>query len=451
MSDLKVSISGVRGIWGESLTHEVLFKYLNAFANFLLKRRAKKILIGRDGRITGGLILNLANYIFNSYGIDVYDCGISPTPTVLFSVKKIGFDGGLIITASHNPEEWNALKFVSNKGIFLTESELKELSSYLDNEFKPSNYKEVGKYILSKDISLKHISSILRHIDFESIRQRKFKVVLDPVNSAGSFITPRLLEDFGCKVITVNEEVTGFFNRKPEPTPENLKHLKNIVLNKKADIGFAQDPDADRLVVIDEKGNVLNEEFTLALCVKHLLSKNPGNVVINLSTSMMSEVIASQYNCKCYRTKVGEANVVEGIIKYKAVIGGEGNGGVIYPLINLARDSLVGISIILEMLAINNTTISYEAFRLPHFIMKKDKLSLSKNWKEIKELVYNYLSKNFININEEDGLRAELKDNNKGWIHIRPSNTEPILRIIGESDNEDLLEKIFCEIKALCI
>ncbi|MGC8764499.1 MAG: phosphoglucosamine mutase [Brevinematia bacterium] len=450
MSELKISISGVRGIWNESLTFEVLFKYLNAFANFLLKRKAKKILVGRDGRITGGLILNLTNYVITSYGIDVYDGGIIPTPTVLFEVRRGRFDGGLIITASHNPEEWNALKFVSGKGYFFSESELNELLSYIDLKFEPVQYKKVGKQFNYGDICKFHIDSILKHIDSDVIRAKSFKVVLDPVNSAGGEITFELLNKLGCNVVMVNGEVNGFFGRKPEPTPENLTHLKKIVLKNRATIGFAQDPDADRLVIVDENGNVLSEEFTLALCVKHILSMQKGDVVINLSTSMMSEEIAKSYGCKCYRTKVGEANVVEGIVRYKAIIGGEGNGGVIYPQINLARDSLTGIAIILEMLALNGKKISEEVSSLPKFFMKKDKISVSKNWKEISERVYNYLCKDFSDISVIDGLWANFKGNKKGWIHIRPSNTEPVIRIIGESEDEALLESVFLKIRELC-
>ncbi|MGC8771304.1 MAG: phosphoglucosamine mutase [Brevinematia bacterium] len=446
MEELKVSVSGVRGIWGKSLTFDVLLNYIKAFAIYLKKRDAKKILVARDGRITGDIIVNLTTAVINSYGIDVHYGGILPTPTLLLGVRE-SFDGGIIITASHNPEEWNALKFVKKDGTFTLQEDIDQIISYLNFPFEQISYNKVGKFYLTDEVFNLHINKILNNIDVESIRKKGFKVVIDPVNSAGGKITTRLLERLNCDVKIINGEINGFFGRKPEPKPENLKETGEKVKFYNADIGFAQDPDADRLVIIDENGNVLSEELTLALAVKHILSRKKGNVVVNLSTSMMCDVIASNCGCKCYRTKVGEANVVEGIKKYNAVIGGEGNGGVIYPEINIARDSLTGIALILEMLALSNRKISEISMEVPVFVMKKE--TLSKNWELLYNKLDNFFTTNFIDINRDDGLWGRFEDAN-GWIHLRPSNTEPIIRIIGEAENEKILTDYFNRIKEIC-
>ncbi|MCX7820627.1 MAG: phosphoglucosamine mutase [Brevinematales bacterium] len=446
MSELKVSVSGVRGIWGSSLKFDTLLNYIKSFAIYLKKRDSKKILVARDGRITGDIIVNLITAIFNSYGIDVYYGGILPTPTLLLGVRELGFDGGIIVTASHNPEEWNALKFVKNDGTFTLQSDIDEIISYLDLPLEQVQYNKVGKFVITDKVLDLHLDKIIKNIDLESIRKRNFKVILDPVNSAGCKITTKLLELLNCDVKIINGEVNGFFSRKPEPKPENLKSTGEQVKFYKADIGFAQDPDADRLVIIDENGEVLSEELTLAFAVKHILSKKRGNVVVNLSTSMMCDEIASEFGCLCYRTKVGEANVVEGIKKYNALIGGEGNGGVIYPEINMARDSLTGIALILEMLANTSKKISEITKEMPYFIMKKE--TLSKNWGLLYNKYEDFFDKNFIYLNKEDGLWGRLK-NCKGWIHLRPSNTEPIIRVIGEADNYEILSSYFEEIKKI--
>ncbi len=446
MDELKVSISGIRGIWGKSLTIKVLTEYLNAFGIYLKKRNAKKILIVRDGRNTGDIIVNLSVAIMNALGIDVYYGGISPTPTLLLGVRELGFDGGIIITASHNPEEWNALKFVKSDGTFTLQSDIDEINSYLSCSFDVVDYKNVGKFYNTDSVNELHINKIIKNIDVDRVKKRRFRIVLDPVNSAGSIITRRLLELLNCEVDVINGEVNGFFSRKPEPKPENLKYIASRVKSIKADVGFAQDPDADRLVVVDERGEVLSEELTLAMVVKHILSKNKGNVVVNLSTSMMCDIIAESYGCKCYRTKVGEANVVDGILRYNAIIGGEGNGGVIYPTINLARDSLTGIALILEMLAVNDKKVSEIKRQIPELIIKKE--TLSKNWKIVYNKLEKYFKENFVEINTEDGLWGKFKDK-KGWIHLRPSNTEPIIRIIGESEDENILEVSFSSIRKI--
>lgn len=438
--ELKVSISGIRGVWGRSLLPEVIFNYVKAYLIFLKKRNSKRVLIGRDGRITGKAISFLCSSLGISAGFDVCDCGIIPTPSLLLGVRVKKFDGGIIITASHNPEEWNALKFVKKGGFFLNNEEMEELKGYLNYPFPECDYKEVGSYDFTSEIEDLHIEAILKKVDVELIRSKKFKVVVDPVNSAGAEITKRLLEALGCDVTIINGEITGLFGRVAEPNPESLTELGRIVRERNADVGFAQDPDADRLVVVDENGNILSEEFTLPLCVNYILSEKKGDVVINLSTSMKSELIAKRYGVKCHRTAVGEANVVAGILSTKAVIGGEGNGGVIYPEMNLCRDSLSGIAIILESMAKSGRSVSSLSKELPETYMEKRKINTSA-WEEFRKRGIEYFNINKFNITEVDGIRGEYETGEiKCWLHIRPSNTEPVIRIIGESTEKEFLK-----------
>jgi len=447
MSELKVSISGIRGIWADSLNLQNILNYTKAFAGYIAKIGGKRVLLGRDARPTGHLIANYVASILNAYGIDVIDADIIPTPTVLLGVRKLNFDGGIIITASHNPVEWNALKFVKKGGIFFGEKELKSILSFVQKNIKEKPYSKVGSYLKDNSIEELHIKTILENIPFKTIQKKRFKVILDPINSAGSKITEKLLKKLGCSVFMVNGEMNGRFKRGAEPTPANLKHLPSLIKKLKADVAFAQDPDADRLVIADEKGNVLSEELTLALAIDYVLSKKNGNVVINLSTSSLCEWIANRYNSKCIRTKVGEANVVEGIIRHRATIGGEGNGGVIYPGINCARDSLAGIALILSLLAERNKTVSEIVKDYPVFTIRKEKMEFKGDLStKLKEIEKCFPAK----IDERDGLRLEWEEKGKKiWLHIRTSNTEPVIRIIGESEDEKILKNSIEEIKKI--
>lgn len=448
MAGLKVSVSGIRGIWGDGLDIETLSGFLKAFVIFLKSRNCGRILIGRDARPTGQMISNLAAGILNAYGIDVADCGIVPTPTILFGVRKLSLGGGIIISASHNPIEWNALKFVIKDGVFPGEDDVKLINSFIGSPIHENPYNSIGTYEFNSEVEEMHISEILNKVSAETIRNKKFRVVLDPVNSAGGRIGKNLLERLGCEVLLVNGEINGTFGRGPEPTPSNLSHLTLAVREFRADAGFAQDPDADRLVCIDESGRVLNEEMTFALCADHVLSGRKGDIVINLSTSMVNEWIAEKHGVKCYRTKVGEANVTAGILSHKALIGGEGNGGVIYPEINCARDSLAGMALILEMMALENRPLSEAADSLPHYFMSKEKVETSLS----PEIIFGRIKKEFhrAGIDETDGLRLEWNDKGgKIWLHIRASNTEPVFRIIGESGGEGPLKESLERIRGL--
>lgn len=444
MSELKVSVSGIRGIWGESLSLETAVDFAQAFAGYIGEQGGKRVLMGRDGRPTGDALARLVAGVLNSCGIDVVDAGLVPTPTVLFGVRHLNLDGGIIITASHNPIEWNALKFVKKGGIFTGEKDLASILSYLGKPGKLAHFARTGSYEKTNSVTDAHIEAVLQSVDLEAIQNADFRVILDPVNSAGCEITPRLLKALGATINVVNGEVDGTFHRGTEPTPANLTHLKEEVLSFQADAAFAQDPDADRLVLVDETGSVLSEEVTFAIAVMNLLTKDKGDIVANLSTSRMCDDLAGDAGVKCFRTKVGEANVVEGIIEHGALLGGEGNGGVIYPAVNTARDSLVGIALTLELMAKSGETLSQLRDRLPFYTMKKEKFEFSGDLAALYEKIRGAFPD--ASANDLDGLRMDFSG---GWIHVRPSNTEPVVRVIGEAESETLLDAAIEKVKSL--
>lgn len=437
----KLTVSGYRGIWGESLNNQIITNYTEAFIKFVVENIKENpvILIGRDGRETGPEIKKIIINCLKNLNISFVDGDILPTPTVLFSVRKFKYDAAIIITASHNPREYNGLKFVTNKGLFTNEKEVE----IIKNNYKDItiNYKEIditsannGEKIIEE-----YINQIISNINVEKIKEKKFKIAVDMINASASVIDPLLLKKLGVEYIPINDIPNGIFAHKPEPLKENLTELGEIVKNNNCDIGFAHDPDADRLVIVNSNGEVISEEYTVSLGVLAVLSKNKGDIVINMSTSQMNRDIAQKYNSKCIRTKVGEANVVAGIIENNAVIGGEGGGGVIYPKINLARDSFVSMTLILEYLAENNLTLSECLGSIPKYYIRKDKLNLKGDLNDI----YAKVKENFLNAeyNELDGLRLDFK--NGSWIHLRPSNTEPIVRLIGESREKEEIDELF--------
>jgi phosphomannomutase len=449
--NLKISISGVRGIVGDTLTPQIIVRFAQAFGTFI---KSGKVVIGRDTRPSGEMLKYAVISGLLSTGCEIIDLGIVPVPTLQLMVRKLNADGGIMITASHNPIEWNALKFVNSLGTFLTQPQIEYLINiYHHSSFslKPSTeYKDI---IEDNSAYEAHISDILSSVDTKKIRQKKFKVVLDSCNGAGSIITVKLLKELGCEVIPINTDITKIFPRNPEPIPENLVQLCEVVKKEHAVVGFAQDADADRLAIASDKGEAIGEEYTLAFAVKNILSKTNdltnSSVVINLSTSKMVEDICNEHNIKCYRTKVGEINVVEKIVKMNAIIGGEGNGGVIYPKVNLCRDSLCGIALVLELMANTNLSISELTEKIPKYYMTKTKISLPSD--KIM-LVLNHFRKKFSGqeCNFEDGLRIVFPE---GWIHLRPSNTEPIIRIVVETvsnqQTNQLITQIFNEIKTI--
>jgi len=436
MPTLMVSISGIRGIVGDGLDPQTIVKYASAYADFCGKG---KIILGSDGRITGEMVRNIVIGTLLAKGNDVIDIGICPTPTVLFNVKSQKAVGGIQISASHNPNEWNALKLLNRRGEFMSPEENKKMLNALDKwdkNFVPWN--KLGKLKLYEKGLDDHIEAVLKleHINVSKIRRRKFKVLLDCVNGAGAYSMPKLLAKLGCEVIEMNCEKTGVFPRLPEPIPENLTATMRAVKKHKADIGIVVDPDVDRLVLITNDGKPFSEENTITQAVKFYLSKKKGNVVVNLSTTRAVDDVANAYGCKVFRSPVGEANVVEKMKAVKAVIGGEGSGGVILPKAVFGRDALTGTVIILQHLLEFGGTMAELKKSLPQYFIAKKKISLKGINPDtvLKKLTVMFKNEKF---NSEDGLRIDFADH---WVHFRKSNTEPIIRIITEADTKEKAE-----------
>ena len=447
----KLTVSGYRGIWGTSLTPAIAHNFANAFAQFILKRGGTTILIGRDARVSGGAIMDVVSETLTKHGLNVIMGGLLPTPTVLFLVREMHYDGAIIITASHNPPEYNGLKFVTSKAMFTNETEVQELQEYLDAQKTTidSEHEEKSspEHSTTADSSLgqKHVAHILQKVDVALIASKHFKVVLDPINSAGAILGPQLLRELGCDVTVINGEPDGQFAHMPEPLPQNLTQLGAKVTEVGAAIGFAQDPDADRLVVCDETGTVVFEEYTLSLAIQSVLARTPGDIVINLSTSRTNEALAARVGKQTFRTKVGEANVVNGIVEHNAIIGGEGGGGVIYPAINACRDSLTGMALILELLAREEKPLSEIVRALPHFEMRKSKYPFTGELAPLYEKMKHTFPE--ATVNTVDGLRLDFSDG--AWIGLRASNTEPIVRLIGEATTAERIDGLMQNIESL--
>lgn len=447
MGTLMSSISGIRGIVGDGLEPEVIIKHTNAYADFV---GSGKVVIGRDARITGEMVNQITTGTLLAKGIDVIDIGICPTPTVQFNVKKLNANGGIAISASHNPNEWNALKLLNKTGQFLSPEEFKIMQGHLDKD--RADYKSwdrIGNRTEYKQGIQNHIDAVLDLgiIYLDEIRERRFKVVLDCVNGAGAFVLPDFLKEFGCEVIEMNCDKTGIFPRLPEPLPENLTETMKKVKDAKADLGIVVDPDVDRLVLITDKGEPFIEENTITQIIQFVLSRKKGNVVVNLSTTRAVDDVAEKFGCSVFRSPVGEANVVKKMKEVDAVIGGEGSGGVIFPELHYGRDALVGIALTLQHLADYGKSLSEMKSELPQYFIVKKKIEVTKNPDEI----INKLTHHFSNqkINNEDGLRVDFDDH---WVHFRKSNTEPIIRIIveakAEAEAKDLSEKYLQLIKS---
>jgi phosphomannomutase len=431
MGTLMSSISGIRGIIGNGLGPETIVKYTNAYADFI---GSGKVVIGRDSRITGEMVNQITTGTLLAKGIDVVDIGICPTPTVQYNVKKLNANGGIAISASHNPNQWNALKLLNGTGQFLSPDEYMRMQKYLNStESKYQTWDKIGKWTeYSKGIQ-NHIDAIfdLGIIYVDEIRKRRFKVLLDCVNGAGAYLLSEFLKDFGCEVIEMNCEKTGIFPRLPEPLPENLTETMKRVKESKADIGIVVDPDVDRLVLITDKGEPFIEENTITQIVQFVLSRKKGNVVVNLSTTRAVEDVAKKFGCSVFRSPVGEANVVKKMKEVDAVIGGEGSGGVIFPELHYGRDALVGIALTLQHLSDYGKSLSSLKNDLPQYYIIKKKIEVTKNPDELIQKLTDHFSNQ--KINTEDGLRVDFDDH---WVHFRKSNTEPIIRIIVEAKTE---------------
>lgn len=447
-----ISFSGIRGIFGESLTPENIITYSGAFAKYINQGR---IVIGRDGRFGGDVIERLVESVLLMSGCEIINLGMVPTPTIALAVDKLKADGGISITASHNPQEWNGMKFINSKGIFLNSDENGELLKL--TEINNRNYvgwdkiRQVEYYPEFIDFHINKVLNI-KSICVNKIKRRKFKVVVDCVNASGSYIIPKLLAKLGCKVIKIDCDGSGIFNRKPEPVPENLKCTFRAVKKNKADLGIVVDPDADRLVLITEEGKPFGEEYTIVTAVNHVFNNLPLNkriAVVNLSTTRAVDEVVNKYHGKLYRSPVGEVNVINKVAECKAVIGGEGSGGVILPEVHNGRDSLVGIALVLSELAEFGGKVSKYKEQLPEYHILKTKFDLN----ELNpDGILNHFREKYKDFskNEEDGLRIDLEDS---WMNFRKSNTEPIIRIITEAktkkQTKELQAKVLKEMESL--
>jgi phosphomannomutase len=441
--ELIITVSGLRGIVGENLTPEIAATYGRAFGEFLHNRlsesgRPKSVCLGRDSRPSGQSLAAAVASSLTSAGINTIDLGIVTTPTVGIMVKHLGCAGGVIITASHNPGEYNGVKLLLDNGMAPSPEVAEQIKICFDiRDFFSSDSLKQGSITTNDGADAVHIAKVIRIIDQKAIAKKHFTVVLDSVNGAGGRPGAKLLTELGCKVVPMNNEPTGLFAHPPEPTAENLTALCQAVKNAHADVGFAQDPDADRLAIVDETGVYIGEEYTLALAAKLIFSQKTGSAATNLSTSRMLDDIAAAAGGQVIRTPVGEANVASAMLRHNCIIGGEGNGGVIDLRVGPIRDSLVAMALVLQLLTQTGKTISRLVGEIPRYCMTKHKFPADKMQTKI---ILDAAKKLFpdAKLNTSDGYRFDFKD---AWLHVRPSNTEPIIRVIVEANDKHAAQK----------
>ncbi len=442
MEALMIGVSGMRGTIGGTLTPVVVNQMVAAFAVWLKKQtpgKALKVVIGRDSRPSGFWVRDAAVSALVASGVEVVDLDIVTTPGVAMMVKHLSADAGMIVTASHNPIEWNGLKFLNREAIAPPPADaaaIKEL--YLAGACDYVRVQSLIPPTKNSETHAIHVKRVLTHIDVLGVSTKRYKVVLDSVNGAGCVATATLLNKLGCAVVHLNATPNGQFPHEPEPTAANLTGLADEVKRQKAAVGFAQDPDADRLAIVDENGVYIGEEYSLALAAKFILSKKPGGVTAaNLSTSRMLDDIAAQHGGRVVRTMVGEANVVQGMIREGATIGGEGNGGVIDLRIVPGRDSLVGMAYVLQLMAETGKSISQLVASLPRYEIMKTKFTCKREDADraVAALVKAFSTEK---VDLQDGIRIDWPDS---WVHARPSNTEPIMRIIAEAPTKAVAEE----------
>jgi phosphomannomutase len=430
-SKLMRSVSGIRGIVGPDFNPVVIAKYVNAFVQIT---GAKRVVVGRDTRPTGLMVEGCVAASLQAAGAEAVLLGVASTPTVEMEVVRHKADAGIIVTASHNPLEWNALKFLDREGIFLDEAAVQKLFALVDGDSMVwLDHSGTGRVSSESGADAAHIAAVLALpcIDAEAIRVRGFRVAYDAVNGAGSLIVPELLRALGCEVHAIHVTPDGIFPHGAEPTPENLADLGREVRGNRCDIGFATDPDADRCALVNERGEAVGEEYTLALAVDSYLRRNPGPVTVNLSTSRMSADLAARHGVHFARGKVGEINVTMEMKRNGSVIGGEGNGGVILPDLHYGRDGILAVAMILQSMAERNLPVSALIEGIPTYHIDKRKFELGTT--SLPE-VYARLEKAFPNaeIDRRDGLWFGWEAD-RSWVHVRPSNTEPVIRAIAEA------------------
>ncbi|WP_142686177.1 phosphoglucosamine mutase [Chitinophaga polysaccharea] len=442
------SISGIRGTIGgkpgEGLSPLDVVKFTAAYGTWLSRQTDnRKVVIGRDGRISGEMVKNLVVSTLNGLGIDVIDLGLSTTPTVELAVTMENAAGGIILTASHNPKEWNALKLLNSKGEFISGEDGAQLLEIAEQEdFNFADVNKLGSYTANDTYLQKHIDLVVNYplVDVPAIKARNFKIVVDAVNSTGALFVPPLLKALGVEEVEVLfAEVNGKFSHNPEPLAENLTALSNEVNKSNADLGIAVDPDVDRLCFVCEDGGMFGEEYTLVAVADYVLSKRKGNTVSNMSSTQALKDVTLKHGGQYTPSAVGEVNVVKKMKDTNAVIGGEGNGGIIVPDLHYGRDALIGIGLFLSHLAHSKKSIKALRNSYPDYFISKNKIELDKGV-DVKT-IFEKIKVKYKNqpLNSEDGLKIEF---DKDWVHLRTSNTEPIIRIYAESQNETTADNI---------
>lgn len=450
------SISGIRGTIGggsgEGLGGVDIVKFTSAYAEFIRRHNpaAKKIAVGRDARISGAMVDHLVTGALMAMGFDVVNIGLATTPTTELAVTGLGADGGIIITASHNPVQWNALKLLNKRGEFLSDAEGKEVIAIADAEdFKFAEVFELGKEYKDDTWAMRHIEMVkaLPLVDCDAIAKAGFTVAVDAVNSIGGVVIPGLLKALGVKnVIELNCEPTGKFAHTPEPIPENLTQISSLMKKGVADVGFVVDPDVDRLAIVMENGEMFVEEYTLVAVADYVLSKTPGSTVSNLSSSRALRDVTEKHGCSYSAAAVGEVNVVTKMKETGAVIGGEGNGGVIYPELHYGRDALVGVALFLTLLAKEGKKVSELKAGYPRYAIAKNKIQLTPDIDV--DAILEAVKEKFANerITDIDGVKIDFADS---WVHLRKSNTEPIIRIYSEAETMEKADALAEEIKSV--
>lgn len=440
---LMVSVSGVRGRVGEALTPEIVATYAAAFGAWASRNGNRHVVVGRDSRVSGPMFTRIVHGALQSVGCTVIDIGMAPTPTIQLAVEQHHAAGGLGITASHNPIEWNALKFIGPSGLFLSADEGAEMRALLETGIPRATWDQLGTIASDPAAVQRHIDQVLAlpFLNVEGIRAKQFKVALDCCHGAGSVIMPQLLTELGCEVFAIGMDADGKFPRPPEPVAENLGDLERLVVQTRADIGMATDPDVDRLALVLDNGKAPGEDYTLAFAARTVLKHRPGPVVTNLSTSKVVSDVAHEMGVPFHFAKVGEVNVALSMRDAGATIGGEGNGGVILPEMHLGRDAPVGAALMLQLMLEEGRPLSALVADRPRYVIVKDKLDRPN---VALDAVYAALRGTFADAtaDTQDGLRLDWPDR---WVHLRPSGTEPIVRVIAEAPTEAAARELIAQ------
>lgn len=455
------SISGIRGtiggVQGDNLTPIDIVKFTTAYVRFMSEKhkgRKLTVVVGRDARISGAMVNDIIEGTLMGCGADVINVGLCTTPGTEMAVITNKADGGIIITASHNPKQWNALKLLNEHGEFLNDAEGKRVLALAEQEdFDFPSVDALGKVISRDEFNDTHIAQVLAlpAVDVEAVRKRRFKIVVDAVNSVGGIVIPRLLRELGCDVVELNCTPDGHFAHNPEPLPENLTQISEVIIREKADLGVVVDPDVDRLALVCQNGEMFGEEYTLVAVADYILSAGAGNTVSNLSSSRALRDVTAAHGGKYEASAVGEVNVVAKMKETGAIIGGEGNGGVIYPALHYGRDALVGVALFLTLLAKKGMTMTELRATYPAYFASKNKIQLTPKIdvdKVLHEMKRRYVGEK---VNDIDGVKIDFPDN---WVHLRKSNTEPIIRVYTEArstaEADALAARFITEIKGIC-